>query len=62
MADGSGISFALFTLSPVAEDSDEWFASFFENETIVALGNLGLGLEIAPESVLPEAPFWAAVR
>ncbi|HEY2444852.1 MAG TPA: hypothetical protein VGI20_03855 [Rhizomicrobium sp.] len=59
-ADRSGIEFAYFTFCPVAESEDEWFSGYLQSPTLMVLGNLGLGLEIAPESLMPEASYWIA--
>ena len=53
-----GIRHALFTLCPVAQTYEDTFACLFEKETLGVLLNLGLSMEIAPEAVMPEAPYW----
>lgn len=53
-----GIIYAFFTLCPVGQSFEESFACVFEHETLYALSSLGLGLQIAPASAMPDAPYW----
>jgi hypothetical protein len=57
-ASTAGISHALFSLCPIAEGDDEVFSGLFEHETIATLGRINLGLEIAPEALMPDVPYW----
>lgn len=54
----AGIRYALFTLCPVDQSYEEAFACLLGKDTLRVLSDLGLALEIAPESVMPEAEYW----
>ena len=56
--DDPGITYAFFTLCPVDQSYEENFACVFSRETLHSLSCLGLALQIAPASVMPEAPYW----
>lgn len=57
----NNVHYAFFTLCPVADDdSDSQFACLLERETLRTLESVGLGLQIAPASVMPQAPFWVS--
>lgn len=56
-----GITHALFTLCPVAQSHEETFSCLFNLETLDKLLLLGLALEIAPASVMPDVPYWLEV-
>lgn len=53
-----GIRYAIFTLCPVNESYEDNFACLFNQETLQVLLDLGLALEIAPASVMPDAAYW----
>ena len=55
---GNGLTHALFSLCPVAEQHDETFACILERETIAVLNESRLALEIAPEVSMLDYPFW----
>lgn len=55
----SGITYALLTLCPVEQSDEESFGCVLSRETLHALSCLGVGLQIAPASVMPDAPYWA---
>ena len=52
------IKYSIFTLSPITQNPDEAFSCFFDTKTLEKLLVLGLALEIAPASVMPDAPYW----
>jgi hypothetical protein len=54
----AGINYAFFTLCPVEQSDEESFAGVFSLETLKLLANMGLELQIAPASVMPDAPYW----
>lgn len=50
--------YAFFTLCPVDQSDDETFACLLSRETLQVLSSLGVAFQIAPESVMPDAPYW----
>lgn len=56
----AGITYAFFTLCPVEQSDEESLACVLSRETLQALSCLGVGLQIAPASVMPDAPYWAS--
>ncbi|MEI6544829.1 MAG: hypothetical protein WCL60_15035 [Methylococcales bacterium] len=54
----SGIKEAFFTLYPIDQSFDEMLSCVFSNETITLISSLGIGLQIAPEVTMPDAPYW----
>lgn len=52
------IKYAFFTIVPVANDPDHSFSTIFRRETLKLLTDIGLELEIAPENLMPDAPYW----
>lgn len=57
-ANRKSIEYALFTLCPVNQSHEEIFACLIGNESLGMLSRVGLDLEIAPASVMPEASYW----
>lgn len=55
----AGIAYAFFTLCPVEQSDEESLACVLSRETLQALSRLGVGLQIAPASLMPDAPYWA---
>lgn len=55
----AGIDYAFFTLCPVEQSDEECLACVLDRETLQALSGLGVGLQIAPALVMPDAPYWA---
>ena len=53
-----GITYAFLTLCPVEQSYEHTFACVLERETLEAIWQLGLALQIAPASTMPDAPFW----
>lgn len=53
-----GLKYAFFTLCPVEQSYEEEFACVLSNETLQVLSALGVSLQIAPEAVMPDAPYW----
>lgn len=53
-----GRGLALFTLSPVGQDSECLFSCLLSHPTLCALTSLKLSLQIAPASVMPDVAFW----
>lgn len=49
---------ALFTLSPVGQDSECLFSCILSHQTLCALSSLKLSLQIAPASVMPDVAYW----
>lgn len=58
----TGIEYAVISLCPVGQNEQETFACLFSHETLDVLASIGFALEIAPASVLPNAPYWIFVR
>lgn len=54
----AGIEYAFFTLVPVVKNSEDTFAGIFSCETLKLLANMGLELQISPEAIMPDAPYW----
>src|SRR5688572_9112751 len=54
----AGIEYALFTLCPAGQSFEETFAGILSNKTLKILADMRLDLEIAPEVLLPDAPYW----
>jgi len=54
----AGIEYAFFTLCPVEQSYEENFAGTFSNQTLKLLANMGLGLQVSPAAVMPDAPYW----
>lgn len=54
----AGIEYAFFTLVPVVKSYEDTFAGIFGCETMKLLANMGLELQIAPEALMPDAPYW----
>lgn len=52
------LRYAFLTLCPVNQSADETFAFVLGHETVQALSSLGVSFQIAPESVMPEMPYW----
>jgi hypothetical protein len=52
------IKYAIFTLCPVGQSHEETFACLLSQKTLKVLVDLGLCLEIAPEVLSSEAPYW----
>jgi hypothetical protein len=52
------VEFALLTVMPVEQTFEETFSCLLSQETLSKLTMMGLGLEIAPEVIMPEYPFW----
>lgn len=55
---GDGVRFAFFTLTPVDQSYEEEFACALNSETVRAIADIGIGIQIAPAAVMPDAPFW----
>lgn len=53
-----GIQYAIFTLCPVEQSYEETFACLISCETLQILVRMGLALQIAPASVMPDVDFW----
>jgi hypothetical protein len=53
-----GITHAFLTLCPVEQSLEEEFACVLSAETLRAILHLGVGLQIAPAKVMPDAPYW----
>jgi len=53
-----GAGQALFTLSPVGQDSDCLFSCLLSHQTLCTLSALKLSLQIAPASVMPNVAYW----
>jgi hypothetical protein len=54
----SEIKDAIFTLSPVDQSYEETFACLLSNKTLQILVSMGLSLQIAPVSVIPDVGYW----
>lgn len=54
-----GVKYAFFTLYPVAQSAEESFACTLSCDTLQAISRLCVGLQIAPGSVMPDAPYWS---
>jgi hypothetical protein len=54
----AGIEYAFFTLVPVVKSYEDTFAGIFGCETLKLLANMGLELQISPEAIMPDAPYW----
>jgi hypothetical protein len=54
----AGLKYAFLTLCPVEQSNEEEFACVLSHETLQALSALGVALQIAPEPVMPDAPYW----
>jgi hypothetical protein len=54
----AGIEYAFLTLIPVVASYEDTFAGIFSCETLRLLANMGLELEISPEALMPDAPYW----
>jgi hypothetical protein len=54
----AGIEYAIFTLCPVDQSYEETFACLLSCETLGLMVNMGLSLQIAPASVMPDVDFW----
>ena len=52
------MQYAFFTLCPVDQSSREALACVLSRETLQVLSRLGVAFQIAPASVMPDAPFW----
>ena len=50
--------FSFFTLSPIGDGDEETFACILSHDTLKALSTIGVDLQIAPATVMPEAPYW----
>lgn len=53
------IKYSMLVICPVEQSFEETFSCYLTHKTIMLLDRLSLGLEIAPEERMPEAPFWA---
>ena len=53
-----GIEHAIFTLCPVEQSYEETFACLLSCETLQILVRMGLSLQIAPASIMPDVGFW----
>jgi hypothetical protein len=58
----SEVKYALCTVCPVEQTDEEVFACIFGDDTLSILTDLGLSLEIAPASVMPDVPYWLTER
>lgn len=56
------IKYATFTLCPVDQSYEETFSFLFTSDTLKALIQTGLSLEMAPASVMPAAAYWVKVK
>jgi len=54
----AGIRYAYLTLCPVDQTPDEMFHCVLDASTIRTIGSLGIGVQIAPASVMPDALPW----
>ncbi len=54
----TGVKYALLTVTPVGQTYEETFSCLFGVKTLRKLSDLRLALEIAPESVMPDVPYW----
>lgn len=52
------VKHAMFTLTPIGQNEEEIFSCMLGVKTLSMLANLGLALEVAPASVMPDAPYW----
>jgi hypothetical protein len=52
------IEYAIFTLYPAEQNDEEFFSCLLSQKTLKVLVDLGLCLEIAPEVLSSEAPYW----
>ena len=52
------VSYAFLSVVPVGQTYEQTFSCLLSQETLSMLTTMGLGLEIAPETLLPEYPFW----
>lgn len=52
------IEYAFFTLVPVEQSYEGSFSGIFSCETLKLLADMGLELQISPESMMPDAPYW----
>lgn len=55
-----GITWTLFTVTPVSQSFEDEFSCLLSTETLQALSATGLALEINPEAIMPDAPFWTS--
>ncbi len=54
----AGIEHAFFTLCPVEQSDQAIFAGVFSNDTLKTLTKMGLDLQIAPATMMPDALYW----
>lgn len=54
----AGIRYAYLTLCPVDQTPDELFHCVLDPATVQAIGDLGLGVQVAPATAMPDAPPW----
>ena len=54
----TGVKYAMFTVTPIDQTYEEPFSCLLSVKTLRKLSDLGLALELAPASVMPDAPYW----
>lgn len=54
----AGVKYAIFTLAPIGQTYEETFSCLLGVKTLRKISDMGLALEISPESVMPDAPYW----
>jgi hypothetical protein len=54
----AGVKYAVLTMCPVGQSEEENFACLYSVDTLRKLSNLGLAMEIAPASVMPDVNYW----
>lgn len=59
---GQGLTHAFLTLCPVEQSAEELFACVLGVDTVRAISGLGIGIQISPASVMPDASFWGKRR
>jgi hypothetical protein len=54
----NSVSYAFLTLCPVGQTSKENLACIFTQKTLKSISDIGIDLQIAPASAMPDAPYW----
>ncbi len=52
------LEYAQLVLCPVGQTFEREFSFYLQREILSTLDGMGLALELAPASVMPEAPYW----
>lgn len=58
----AGVRYAYLTLCPVDQTPDELFHCVLNSATVQAIGDLGIGVQVAPATAMPDAPAWKSAR